>query len=306
MSLERYPWLTPLWQQLLGQLRQGRLPQGLLLTGPSGVGKVALARQLAQRWLCQGNEELPCGRCQSCQLWAAGSHPDFRLLKPEDNGRIGIDEVRSLQQQLATTAYLGGRRVVVIDNAAQMTDNAANALLKTLEEPPSGTLLLLTAARRESLLATIISRCQHWPLPQPEGTAVRALIDTSTAEGAELSALCAHAPLMALALLAQPQWLPAATAFLQWRRDGRHSGALADLLIKQGPSVAAMLWQLAAAEWPLASRSAALEVLARTVAALQLPGRNLSLAIHQLLAELAPLRQRSATHPATGVSSWVR
>lgn len=291
MSLTAYPWLVPLWQQLLGQLTSGRLPQGLLLSGPVGVGKLALGRLLAQRWLCQGQQPEPCGQCQSCQLWGAGSHPDYRQLQQQESSRVGIDEVRNLQQQLATTAYLGGRRAVLIHDAAQLTDNAANALLKTLEEPPQGTLLILTVARRESLLATINSRCQHWPLPQPDNQAVQQrLAGLEPDMAAALSALCQHAPLTALALISQPPLLAPATAFLQWRRDGRHGAALADALSKGGPAMVSLLWQLIAAEWPLSSRAQALQRVAAAVAAVQLPGRNLALVMQHLLNDLAPLR----------------
>jgi DNA polymerase-3 subunit delta' len=40
------------------------------------------------------------------------------------------------------------------------TPSAANSLLKTLEEPPSRVILILTANRGESLLSTLVSRCQ--------------------------------------------------------------------------------------------------------------------------------------------------
>lgn len=292
------PWLAPLWQQLAGQLLAGRLPQGLLLTGSAGVGKAQLARQLAQLWLCQQPTMAPCGQCQSCLLWAAGSHPDFRALTGNDNGRIGVDEVRALQQQLATTAYLGGRRALLITDASRMSDSAANALLKTLEEPPAGTLIILTAVRREALLATIISRCQHWPLPAANSQQVSALIARQHPElAASLAGLCQQAPLTALELASKPQLLPAATAFIQWCRDGRHSSALADALVKAGVEAVVVLWPLVLALWPLAQRAQAAQRVAQAVAAVQLPGRNLPLVVNQLLNTLAALKRAGQPSP---------
>jgi DNA polymerase III subunit delta' len=293
------PWLVPLWQQLAGQLRAGRLPQGLLLTGSVGVGKAQLAHRLAQLWLCQQPEAAqpiaepaPCGQCQSCQLWAAGSHPDFRALTGNDNGRIGVDEVRTLQQQIATTAYLGGRRALLITDASRMSDSAANALLKTLEEPPSGTLIILTAVRREALLATIISRCQHWPLPAPDSQQISAFIAQQHPEqAASLASLCQQAPLTALEVATKAQLLPAITLFMQWCRDGRQSAVVADALAKAGAEAITLLWPLVLALWPVAERAAAAQRVAKAVAAVQLPGRNLPLVANQLLNSLAALKR---------------
>ncbi|MBP9217769.1 MAG: DNA polymerase III subunit delta' [Sterolibacterium sp.] len=81
-----YPWQESLWQQLLGEARG--LPHALLLTGDSGLGKFAFAQALAARLLCEqavAATTIPqaCGRCSACTWFAAGSHPDFRLVRPK-------------------------------------------------------------------------------------------------------------------------------------------------------------------------------------------------------------------------------
>jgi DNA polymerase-3 subunit delta' len=62
-----------------------RLPHALLLAGPAGLGKNALAAWLAQFLLCAqpAADGQPCGRCQGCRLFAAGSHPDLHAVQPE-------------------------------------------------------------------------------------------------------------------------------------------------------------------------------------------------------------------------------
>jgi DNA polymerase-3 subunit delta' len=52
--------------------------------------------------------------------------------------------------------------VVVIEDADTMTEAAANGLLKTLEEPGKATLILI-APSIDSLLPTLVSRCQKIP-----------------------------------------------------------------------------------------------------------------------------------------------
>ncbi len=144
--------------------RSHRLGQGYLFVGPSGVGKRALAKELAKAVLCDNSKsELEaCNRCQSCILANAGTHPDILLAaKPEEKTELVIEVVRTLCDQLSLKAARGSRKVAIVDNAEDMNDDSANCFLKTLEEPPAGSLLILIGGLTpDRQLRTIISRCQ--------------------------------------------------------------------------------------------------------------------------------------------------
>ncbi|MGA9163029.1 MAG: DNA polymerase III subunit delta', partial [Thiobacillus sp.] len=75
-----YPWLDASWQRLLAT--RARPAQALLLAGPRGVGKGALAQAWAQALLCEAPrpDGAACGRCPACHWFEAGTHPDFRLV----------------------------------------------------------------------------------------------------------------------------------------------------------------------------------------------------------------------------------
>ena len=75
------PWLAPL---LRGTL-ESQHAHALLLHGPKGVGQFEFAMTLAQAWLCETAEpgSQPCGRCASCRLVQAHSHPDLLVLLPQ-------------------------------------------------------------------------------------------------------------------------------------------------------------------------------------------------------------------------------
>lgn len=75
---------------------------------------------------------------------------------------IRLDQVREISQFLARSPLEAPRSVVIIEQAETMPEAAANALLKTLEEPGQATLILL-AQGVESLLPTLVSRCQRIP-----------------------------------------------------------------------------------------------------------------------------------------------
>lgn len=170
VSLEWLPWHAGARQRLETAIAGGRLPHGLLLHGPDGVGKELFAAVLAAGLFCTGRATglTPCGRCAECALSRAGSHPDLHWLRrPEDRKTIGVDAVRESCEQLGMTSMRGGHRVAIISPAHLMTHSAMNALLKTLEEPAPRTLLVLLTARPSGLLATLRSRCQRVELPRP-------------------------------------------------------------------------------------------------------------------------------------------
>ncbi len=62
----------------------GHLPHAILLEGPSGVGKMALARAFAQYINCEhpDTNEDACGKCQSCLLHQTLNHIDTQYVYP--------------------------------------------------------------------------------------------------------------------------------------------------------------------------------------------------------------------------------
>ena len=183
-----HPWNHALWGSL--GLPERPPAAALLLSGPKGVGKGAFASHLARALLCLQPKEdgQGCGDCQSCRLYEAGNHPDFRRLQEGagDEGEgdsaeaegskgrpsvasrwIRVEQVRELAELLTLRAHLGHRRVVLIDPADRLHVSAANALLKTLEEPPSDAHFILVTDSPSRLPATVLSRCTRLQFALP-------------------------------------------------------------------------------------------------------------------------------------------
>ena len=171
------PWKTLGQSHLLARLQpalaQGREAHAYLLTGPPHVGKLTLAREIAQAVNCLRGPGALCGVCVQCQRIADGHHADVRVVDIEFTRRvegrdnvtaITINAIRELERTVNLNPFEGSRSVIIIDGAASMGPEAANALLKTLEEPPPGVLFLLLAEDEDALLSTIRSRCQTLPL----------------------------------------------------------------------------------------------------------------------------------------------
>ncbi|WP_456406493.1 DNA polymerase III subunit delta' [Thiolapillus sp.] len=198
------PWHLKTWNHIQEARRQNRLPHALLITGALGLGKARFARQLAESLLCEQPQEhgLACGHCRQCQLLHAQSHPDLRMIVPEEGkAQIGIDAVRALVAGNTLSVGRNAYRVFIIDPAESMGRAAANALLKTLEEPIEGTLIVLLSARIDRLPITIRSRCQLLKLAAPAEDDAIAWIESNTPAGAgkaaQLLQLANGAPLRA-------------------------------------------------------------------------------------------------------------
>lgn len=149
-------------------VRHGRLPPALLFSGPSGVGKRALALAAGRALLCDRDRGDACDACPTCARAARGLHPDAILVEP-DGLSIKIEQVRDAVREIAGRPFEGRARAIVFDEAHLLTEQAQNALLKSLEEPPATSHVFLVTASPQALLPTIRSRCQvlrFSPLPQ--------------------------------------------------------------------------------------------------------------------------------------------
>ncbi len=164
-GIELLPWHRGVWQWLEEYRRQNRLPQALLVSGPSGLGKRQLVQQFAKTLLCANRSA--CGSCFACRLLEGGTHPDWVTVAPEADKDLTVDKIRDLIDTLALKPQYGQGRVVVIEACDRMNTAAANSFLKTLEEPAPGTVILLLSEFPGRLPATIRSRCQHLKLAVP-------------------------------------------------------------------------------------------------------------------------------------------
>lgn len=195
------PWLERYQQQLSRLLATQQLAHGILLTGPSGIGKHQLAQYLVASLLCTAKNK-PCGECKSCLLFAAGSHADF-LAVDNSGTTIGIDAVRQLSQFMQGRPQQQPNKVVLVSDADKLTEAAANALLKTLEEPPQNSFIILYCNSANALPATVMSRCQQWQLAAEFGDDAKDWLrqQTNRAVPDFLLTYCGGGPLKALALL---------------------------------------------------------------------------------------------------------
>ncbi len=184
---ESMPWLAGERRRLREAREVGRLPHSMLLLSAPGLGAESLAGWTAALALCEGSGERPCGACTSCALLRSASHPDFHVVRLEEDAKqIKIDQIRELIDALSLMSYRGGFKVGIIEGAEALNANGANAFLKTLEEPSGDTLLILVARPSHRLPATIASRCLRMVLRPPSADVATAWLDAHGRPGRQM------------------------------------------------------------------------------------------------------------------------
>lgn len=187
---------------LMRAIENDKLANSYLFFGPDGVGKYTVALYFGMAINCHSKQDkIPCGICPSCKKFLSYTHPDSVFIFPSPKLDISIDgeiksnkvlkeyedyienkihtpwkdfnfssgisirieSIRMLEHRINLSPNEGKYKIYIIEDADQMTTQASNAFLKTLEEPPTDTILILTTSRPNSLLPTIISRCQQVP-----------------------------------------------------------------------------------------------------------------------------------------------
>ncbi len=159
-----------------------RVTQAYLFVGPAGSNKTLAAYALAQALLCPKGPKGPrggmCGDCNRCDRVMRRKHPDVRYFAPEGATGYLVEQVREIVADVSLAPIQADKKIYILDRVDQLGASAANAFLKTLEEPADDVIMILLGRTRESVLPTIVSRCQvvpfrHIPASEAAGIVVQ-------------------------------------------------------------------------------------------------------------------------------------
>lgn len=158
------------WDSIVGQqharallrtLREsGRMPHALLFHGPEGVGKEAVAIELARALNCGEGGWDACGRCTSCRAMETLQHPRFKLVfampgrqeKAADSAiaRFSEADMEEMREQIALKAANPYHRIAMGRAAeikvSSIRDIRREAAFRTTAKGP--TVILICEADR--------------------------------------------------------------------------------------------------------------------------------------------------------------
>ncbi len=175
-------------------VNEQRLPHAIMLCGPTGVGKLALATAFASYLLGWDNAmvkklehpDLHFTYPTIKQSWMGSDHkpisddfsrewheimsdgPYFSMDQwlaaigaENQQAIITAGESDELVRKLQLKSSQGGYKVSIIWLPERMNDECANKMLKLLEEPPRQTVFIMVCEEPDKLLDTIRSRVQR-------------------------------------------------------------------------------------------------------------------------------------------------
>jgi DNA polymerase III subunit gamma/tau len=148
----------------------GSVPQQLLFSGGSGLGKTTVARIVANALLCETpladrDRGDACGSCPACRDVLAGTHPDLIEFDAASHG--GKDEIRDIAARSQVLPLRSAVKVYVIDEAHGLSNSGGQAFLKLLEEPPAHVRFMLCTTDPDRMLKTNRGRCVEFELLPP-------------------------------------------------------------------------------------------------------------------------------------------
>jgi len=140
-TLDEFHGNTSLKAALVSKLDIKDRPRVFLFHGPSGCGKTTLARIMASAYGCDMDKD----------------YQEFDI-----GDARGIDDARSIKQNIHYSPIGGPVKVYVLDECQASNQFFQEALLKVLEEPPKHVVFILCTTDPGKLKATVKRRCHDF------------------------------------------------------------------------------------------------------------------------------------------------
>ncbi len=148
------------YKTLKNSFKNNKTSHAYLISGAKGLPILKVAIFMAKSLICNHKDEdgFACLNCIHCKKVDDNSYADLKIISGE---QLKTNEVMSLQEEFNKSPLEDGNvKVYIIDLIEKAPIASLNKLLKFIEEPSSNIVALFTTNSVDSILQTIVSRCQ--------------------------------------------------------------------------------------------------------------------------------------------------
>ena len=148
------------YQVLKNSFKNKKTSHAYIISGSKGSPILDTAIFLAQSLVCLNKDEnnLACEECINCQKIKNNAYVDYKLIEGVD---LKNDVTLAIQDDFNKSSVENEDIKIYIINLIEKAPVASlNKLLKFIEEPNSNIIAIFTSNSVDSILQTIVSRCQ--------------------------------------------------------------------------------------------------------------------------------------------------
>lgn len=170
-------------------LATNKVPQTLLFSGESGLGKTSIAFLLAVAMKCTRRiDGVACGECSSCQrlnekLILDGEEPRNSGIYYVDITKANtVEEAKELVHQMKQKRFGNETSIYILDEMQRASQEAQSCFLKIAEDTPPNVYIFLCTTNPEKLLPPLINRFHQMFITKPTSDDLRTKLATICSE----------------------------------------------------------------------------------------------------------------------------
>lgn len=150
----------PILNKILNNINnKGNNVQAYILSGNDKENLINYAILFSKVLVCPHKYKKGCSECNICNRIDKENFGELKIINPV-NKIIKKEAILELKNEFKTKSIEGKNEVYIINDAETLNGAASNTILKFLEEPDSNIVAIFTTTNLDSVIKTIVSRCQ--------------------------------------------------------------------------------------------------------------------------------------------------